>query len=70
MLVHALTTRLVNRHVARGLARAIPHPGVRAVAMVLCSVLVSRLAERGLAHAASVARRAPLISRRLRSAAV
>lgn len=69
MLVHALTTRLVNRHVVRRLARAIPHPGARAVAMVLCSVLVSRLVEKeGLARAARVSGRWPLISRRVPAA--
>lgn len=66
MLVRALTTRLVHRHVARRLARAIPHPGIRAAAMVLSSVLVSHLIEKGLTRAGERWRWSPFASRRQR----
>ena len=66
MIVHALTSQLVHRHVARRLALAIPHPGVRAVAMVLSSVLVSRLVETALTKASGKLRNSSFAIRRKR----
>ena len=66
MIFRAIASQLVNRHVARRLARAIPHPGVRAVAVVLSSVLVSHLVEKALAKAGSKLRWSSIASRRER----
>lgn len=48
MLVQWIATRLLNRHVARRLTRVIPHPGVRAVAMLATSVVIPIVVEKVL----------------------
>lgn len=48
MLVRWIATRLLNRHVARRITRVIPHPGVRAVAMLATSVVIPIVVEKVL----------------------
>lgn len=50
MVLRAITTHLVNRHVAKRLTRMIPHPGLRLVATFAASVVVPVVVERTLAH--------------------
>lgn len=49
MIMRALTTRLLDRHLAPRLMRFIPHPGVRVVATVAASFVVPFVVERLLA---------------------
>jgi hypothetical protein len=61
MILQALTTRLLNRHLAPRLTRLIPHPGVRAIATVAVSLVVPFVVERLLTRSAgTVARRVTL----------
>lgn len=53
MILRALATRLLNRHLAQRVSRLIPHPGLRAAAMLAASVFVPLLVERVLSRAAS-----------------
>jgi hypothetical protein len=65
MILRALTTRLLDRHLAPRLTRLIPHPGVRAIATLAASILVPFVVERLLTRpAGAVARRVALPSPR------
>lgn len=46
MLMQAIATRLLNRHVSRKLVRVIPHPVLRAAATLAVSVIVPIVVER------------------------
>lgn len=50
MLMHAIATKLLDRHVSRRLVRVIPHPGVRAAASLALSFMIPLVVEQVLAR--------------------
>ncbi len=51
MLLRAISTRLLNRHVASRLTRVIPHPGVRTAVMLASTFIVPMVVEALFARA-------------------